>query len=468
MYASKQLTISTTPYLSQYNHLWLRLLPLNLTVILFFVQAWIDIGGTTVRSEDVLTLLLFIFLYLLPTITKRVGNSPSISVALNRSLIFWCLLIMFGIILTLFENSFGTATKKDAVVEGFRLILACTLFWSILHHPAPPIKKFQMLVSSVFLFSFITTSVAIMQIGYWDGWLPFSLPSVLTSFKEGANTDLGREIFALYLGNTGTHTWSGMLALQALIVWIIAWERGIKKARWVFLGYFVILVLILIRTSVRNSILGLFITLVFILLASVTYRQSIPVRLIRVIGATSFIAILGTTFLILAPRESYYVQRILQALPQWENGNILISRQSNIFGRLEYGEIAWRIFESSPLLGRGFSSFQELSISYFKVPVVHAHNAYLHTLAELGLVGFIGLLLLIYQVARFLVATRHYSQAPQPYQGAWKLTFGTFIFLLFTSFFSNTLLFSVYFGFFMVLLALLVNLSRHSSQQHEP
>ncbi|MBK7215499.1 MAG: hypothetical protein IPH95_00055 [Candidatus Promineofilum sp.] len=127
----------------------------------------------------------------------------------------------------------------------------------------------------------MTTLVSLLQIAHWAGRLPFNLPPVLVTFKEGANQEPGREIFALFVGNSGTHVWSAMLAIQAICVWIVTTTMT-RSVLWRLAGfsYFLVLSLILVRTSVRNSILGLAITIVFLSLLRASRSRYVSTRLI--------------------------------------------------------------------------------------------------------------------------------------------------------------------------------------------
>ena len=248
------------------------LLPVALLVVLHFCQAWWEVVGFTVRSEDVLILLIWGGIALR---TLAVGKLRYYRHVLNLPLLLWCGVLLFGVALTLI-SPFDSVTKKDALVNGFRLVLAVSTFYVMYNHPASSRSKVRVIIGVVLGFCVITTLVSLLQIGYWDGWLPFSLPPLLTEKAPGANMQPGREIFGLFVGDTSGHTWSGMLALQALLVFLYARHSRNPVRRWAGWGYFGLLVLILLRTAVRNSFLGLFVAIVGLSIL----RSRYPVQLL--------------------------------------------------------------------------------------------------------------------------------------------------------------------------------------------
>jgi len=235
----------------------LVLLPI-LFIVLLFSQVWFELNQTTVRSEDILTLM-SLFIIFVPLIV--VGKMQLKKNILNLPLIIWGGVILLGVLVTLI-SPFDSVTKKDAIVNGFRLVLSLSMFFIIVNMPIHANVKMKVTKNTIFLFSLITTGVALLQIAYWAGWLPFQLPQALVTFKEGANTEQGREIFALFIGDTGSHTWSGALAMQALLVWLMAKKRKYDTIKIALFGYFLLLTYILIRISVRNSILGLLVAII--------------------------------------------------------------------------------------------------------------------------------------------------------------------------------------------------------------
>jgi len=425
---------------------------LGLFTVLLFCQLWFDVAGFTVRAEDVLALVLLglLLLQVLLTGKLRYYRNP-----LNIPLLLWCVVLLMGVGITLLSPVDGV-TKKDALVNGIRLVLAVGMFFVVVLHPALAEKKLKAVMAAVVGFSLITTAVALLQIGYWDGWLPFHLPSTLTTFKEGANTAPGREIFALYLGDTGSHTWSGALAMQALLVWLVGRYAKYPWRKWVAWLYFGLLVFILIRISVRNSILGLFVAIVGLEVLRGQTRYMVN-RILRLAGVMIGVVMLLYVLLYAAP-DTYFIERIRQAVPRFENGELVIHRGSNVYGRLDYWAAALEMFTSSPLVGKGFYSYSELSSLFFPDRIPHAHNSYMQTLAELGLIGAGALGWLMVSIVWYLHRSRRYFKPQEPGRLWWEFVVGSLLFLAFTMLFSNTFWSPSYVAFRMIGLGILVSL----------
>lgn len=424
----------------------ISLLPMALLVMLYFCQVWWEVAGFTVRSEDVLILLICGGIALR---TLAVGKLRYYRHALNRPLLLWCGVLLFGVTLTLL-SPFDSVTKKDALINGFRLVLAFSMFYVMYNYPAAARSKMRVIISVVLGFSVITTFVSLLQIGHWDGWLPFSLPPLLTEKAPGANTQPGREIFGLFVGDTSAHAWAAMLALQALTVFVWARRSRQISKKWLGLGYCGVLVLILLRMAVRNSFFGLFAALGGIgLLRSTKSRYPLN-RLLKPLMFVSAIALLVLGLLFLAP-DTYYVERARAAIPKVEDGRIVAKRASSIYGRLDYYRVAWQMFQDSPLVGHGFYSYQALSGSYGR-ETVHAHNSYLQVLAESGIIGAIGFGWLLVRIVRetWVIWKRRFYDVEMVL--GQELLLGTLIYMLFTAIFANTFGVPQQIGFLMLLL----------------
>ncbi len=425
---------------------------------LYFVQVWPGLGGLTIRAED-LVLLILIGLLVTPVFLTgrfRYRDSP-----LYAPLLLWAGALLLGAMITL-TSPLDTKWKQDAIVNAVRLALALSLFFIVYNYPATAHRKTVTIVGTIVLISFVTSTVALVQIAHWNGWLPFPLPAILTEFKEGANTEKGREIFGLYLGDTGTHTWSAMLAIQALTVWFLAWSTRSRMWRIAALLYFGVLTVILLRTSVRNSVLGLFIAISSVFVFDSFRSRFQTNRIVKPLLLVAFgLVIIGTLFIL--GSEYYYTQRILQTLPQLQNGQIVIQGGSNIYGRLDYAATALTMFRSHPLLGIGFYSFEPLSTVYGPVSTPHAHNSFLQTISELGLVGLVCLSWLIWRIGTLLYATRGCLDLSREAQLMWKLTVAIAIFLVFTAVFSNTFWSPAYMSVFMLFLATLASIVYEAS-----
>jgi len=428
---------------------------LRLILVLLFAQVWRDVGGLTVRLDDIVSLLLISWwlLWSLRGLKFRYFRSH-----LNPPLLLWMAAIAVGVVVIL-AQPLSAVVKQDGAVNGVRLLLALGLFFVVANHPLPAARKIDHIFTTVIGFSLVTSFVSLLQIAHWDGWLPFSLPDVLTTVKEGANTQLGREIFGLFIGNTGTHTWSAMLAMQALAVWIVANDQKNRLFRAAGLSYFLVLVFILIRTSVRNSILGLGIA-IFLLLLLQAWRSAYSFnRLAKPLLLVSGVVVAVAALLLLAP-QSYYLERITQTIPQLSSEGLVISPASNIYGRVDYALNALRIYRVYPLLGGGFESYETLSGTIGTYSMIHAHNSYVQTLAELGTFGGVALLWLGWAVVRALRQGPPRAGVLPAKRRLWYLAITSFIFLAFAAFFTNPFWEPNQVAFRMIVLGALVHVQR--------
>ena len=440
---------------------------LSIVIILLFCQLWIDVAGLTIRLQDILIGAILIKMF--PAIFKlKITYWRSF---LNAPILLWGIVIIVGVIVT-FLHEYTPVLKKDSLVNAGRLLLALSLFFIVNNHGASASVKLRLLVRAIVGFSFITTLVSLLQIGYWAGWLPFSLPRAFVTFAEGANTARGREIFGLFLGDTGSHTWAGMLAMQALVVWLLASRVRNQVWRIAAYSYFGLLFLILVRISVRNSILGLLVVVLVLSLLSARYSRYPMNRLVKplifILAALGGILVLFTLF-----PDSYFIERVREVIPQWQQGEIHISRRSNIFGRLWIAEMAVAMFRDSPILGMGFYSFREASMAWSRVimgetrTIVHAHNSYFQTLSEMGVVGAVALAWIAWRVTNLLLRTRFFLKQSRSHHYMWQLVFGNTLFLAFTAMFSNTLWFPYYVSLNMILLAILASMYRELAGEHQ-
>lgn len=426
---------------------------LRLILVLLFVQVWRDIGGFTFRLEDLLTLSM-VGLWVLTSFKGGVFRYRRSG--LNLPLTIWIGVIVMAVGVS-FMRPHAPDVKQDALVNGIRLMLALSLFFVVNNHPLAARRKGKIVFDTIVLTSLLTSAVALLQIAHWAGWLPFSLPSVLTTFKEGVNTERGREIFALFIGNNGAHTWSAMLAFQALTVWILATTTRVTKWRLAGLSYFLLLSTILIRISVRNSILGLLVAIVLLsLLRARKSRYRLNRLIMPLLILSGMAGLIG--LLLFAGPEQYFVQRLVQTIPQVsEGGGLVIDSRSNIFGRLDYIVAALKTFTRFPVFGGGFYGFRTYYFEMTGNPTIsHAHNSYAQILAELGLIGAIVFIWVAWRVFSVLVTVgRDVGWQSLWERRVWYLTVSVFTFIAFTAFFANPLWDPTLISFSMILLAVM-------------
>jgi O-antigen ligase len=407
---------------------------LAILVCLLYVQVWPTVGGFTVRLEDVLIIVMWAAVLCKGCTSGTMRYRLSI---VDIPLALWVMMIAVGVVVSL-QQPYDAETHKNAIVNGGRLALACSLFPLSRAWPGSASSKWRALVRASLGISLLTTAVALAQIAYWDGWLPFSLPHWLIEFKPGANTTRGREIFALYVGNTGAHTFSGMLSLQALLVWLLAWSTRSLRKRYLLLFYFAVLFLILIRVSVRNSILGLIFSVICVTLYGPLRYRDRSSFVIRAGVIVVFALLIPALLLSIAP-DTYFFERVRQAIPYLEGGRLAVSRGSNIYGRIDYYKAAWQMFVAHPVLGVGFYGYQAQSTAYLGSHIVHAHNSYLQTMAEMGVIGSVAFLWLAHALGQLLRNRWHAAVSNKELRLVWSQASGAVLFLAFTALFSNTL-----------------------------
>lgn len=406
-----------------------------LLIVSLFIQLWFNIAGFTLRLEDLIGSI-FLVVFLL-----RIKNSYRIKSLrlLDKAILGFCFILILAIGNT-FIQSYPLVYKKDALINGVRIIYCFLSFYLAYDLVKQRIIRLEHIIKIIIGISFLTTSVAVLQILHWDGLLPFSLPSILTTLKEGANVERGREIFALYIGDTGSHKWSAMLSVQILLVFFYLKKQKKKSYKAFMISYLVVLFYILLRISVRNSILGVILAIIAVLfLTNMSTRQFKFKNVAKALGVliTSILALV--TVISLLPEDNYYVQRFLVAIPSFDSGGLEINRASNIVGRLYYWFFAWSLFISSPFIGTGLYSYEYLSLQEAVMPTVHAHNSYFNYLAETGLVGFGALIFLLIIVFKKVWNLQKVPFTNNSFLVLRDLLLASFIFIIFTSFFGNTL-----------------------------
>ncbi len=159
-----------------------------------------------------------------------------------------------------------------------------------------------------------------------------------------------------------------------------------------------IMILAVIMTGSRGAFLSLLVTLIFILImtrmhirkennASISkFGLSLPLM-----GLVLVFIVLGLVFFIGAD--------------QWLARSLGLQVQEDVSGgRFHFWYIAWRIFLDHPILGTGLDSFATMFQQYDtwngRFRVERAHNEYLQTLSDTGIIGFICISLFIYLLFR--------------------------------------------------------------------
>ncbi len=358
---------------------YLRPFALSALVILTLCEAYFEIGGRTVRAETVLVFLLLAGLAISCVAENRRLRPSPIYLPLGVFVAVLCCSMLIGL-----RQPVAAEEKIVAVVNGTRIILAYLVFIAVLNYRAEPEKKLSAVISAVVLFSFVSCGIAALQILYHGGKLPFGLPSFLTETKLGGKYEVGREVFGPFIGETGAHEFARMLSLQALTVFSIAyvWRSPVKK--FLAFSYVGVMVLILARISVRAALFGLFAGCCAIL----AFEHRTSFRKYVGIGVVGCCGLFVMNYFATHHFDNYWLQRIHYSVPlistkglKWQWGNTML-------GRLEYWDIAWRMFQKQPLLGVGINMYGPLSVLYTTGQMIdHPHNGFIHVATEAGIIG---------------------------------------------------------------------------------
>ncbi len=126
-------------------------------------------------------------------------------------------------------------------------------------------------------------------------------------------------------------------------------------------------------------------------------RTAVLAGLAVVLGL--LVGLLGA-FSVLPPALTDRLGTITNNLRIFDAGEIPVTPENfAIVERMAHWQAGWRMFQAHPLLGVGVGNFNAAYPTYFVAPWSisqgHAHNYYIHTLAESGLFGLLAYLLLV-------------------------------------------------------------------------
>jgi len=156
----------------------------------------------------------------------------------------------------------------------------------------------------------------------------------------------------------------------------------------------IIMILAIIMTGSRGGLLSLLVTLIFILIVTRMHiRKENNVSTgkfglsLPLLGLVLVFIVLGLVFFIGAD--------------QWLARSLGLQIQEDVSGgRFHFWYIAWRIFLDHPILGTGLDSFATMFQQYDtwngRFRVERAHNEYLQTLSDSGIIGFVCVSAFIY------------------------------------------------------------------------
>lgn len=122
------------------------------------------------------------------------------------------------------------------------------------------------------------------------------------------------------------------------------------------------------------------------------------------------VGLLGA-FSVLPPELTDRLDTITDNLRIFDAGEITVTPDNfAIVERVAHWQAGWRMFRDYPLFGVGVGNFNAAYSTYFVAPWSisqgHAHNYYIHTLAETGMIGLISYVLLVGVMLREALAIR--------------------------------------------------------------
>lgn len=107
---------------------------ISIVIILAFLfsQLWFEVGGATVRSEDLAITLIILGAFAASALTLKLRPRRS---PLDRPLAFGAALLCVSVAHAVF-SPLDPVANIDAVVNGSRSLLVIILYWLVLNHPS--------------------------------------------------------------------------------------------------------------------------------------------------------------------------------------------------------------------------------------------------------------------------------------------------------------------------------------------
>jgi len=411
----------------------LRPFALSVLVMLSLCEIYVEIGGRTIRAEDVLIVLLVIRVFVPVIMGQRTLRASPVYAPL---LAFMGAIVLSGFV-AIIQPADGL-DKTAAIANAARLILAYAVFVIVYNYDADPERKLSAIIDGVLLFGFISCGIAVLQILFHKGMLPFRLPSILTESQPGANVEHGREVFGLFIEQTGAHMFSFMLSLQALAAFCVGLRvRPVTRRAFWFI-YCAVMVLILVRISVRVALFS------FVAGCAAVFVVEHKTRFQRVASAiiVGYAALMVVRFFGTHQFENVWLDRIQVAIPLLSKQGIEWQVGTTMIGRFELWEAAVEMARDHPVLGVGFNMYGPLSgYRVFSEGLTHPHNGLLHILSEMGLIGMITFAWLAIIVVRETLRARREPDRTETARTVDSLLLGMLVWLAVANIPATTFLF---------------------------
>ena len=359
----------------------LRPFAISALLILSLCEIYIDVGGRTVRLET-----LFIFVLLGAVVSQiAVGRRKLDPSPIYKPLFIFAGFLVFSSLVGM-SQAVSSEFKLVAFVNMVRLVLAYLAFVVVYNFKAKPETKLAAIINATILFSFVSCGLALLQIAHHKGLLPFGLPELLTKSKAEANMELGREIFGPFVGQTGAHMFAVMLSMQTLAVFCYGLTTRSTLKKVLCACYVGLMILILVRISVRAPLFGMFAGCAVVL----ALEHKGLGRKVFAVAAVGCCGLLILYYLATHQFETYWLRRIQYSIPLVSSRGIEWRWGNTMTGRFEYWSIAWQMIKQNPILGVGINMYEPLTAHYTNKPLIpHPHNGLIHVITELGIVGTI-------------------------------------------------------------------------------
>jgi O-antigen ligase len=204
---------------------------------------------------------------------------------------------------------------------------------------------------------------------------------------------LGITFGGLYAARNAT---GGFLSILTTASFILAFNK-VKGFKIITLLLFIMLTL----TYSRGSMLGFLVTAI---ISIFFYKRKILID--KLLFFVFFLLTLSIAIFFYNPKFSYVNNSVLSEYINSSTG----TKKANLLTRAVYlWPKAIDMFIKSPLFGNGFGSYNDYGNKKQEkiFSPAHAHNSYLHFLAEMGIVGLLFFLYILIQIRKFWLRHRN-------------------------------------------------------------
>ncbi len=282
--------------------------------------------------------------------------------------------------------------RRSPLLTVILVVVAASAFWSI--NPSLTIQRSVHLIGS---------SLTAVYFGYRFGpqylfrilsWL-FTILVVGSIIMATLFPAYGQQFYE------GAYVWSGLheeknaLSLTCALAAVL-FGLGLLTGRLPWAWCVVMIVLSLLTLMKANSATALLALMAGVTIIA-TFYSSTRLRL-QPSAALAFLIVLGSAF------------ALVTAVVPMEELTGTVGRSTSLTGRTELWAATWQLILDKPWLGHGFGAIwfprpgeelMQASLLRISWPASHAHNAFLHVAAELGIpIACLAILFLLGSVAK--------------------------------------------------------------------